>query len=186
MRSGFARSGPVRECRIQGDGAARPSWWDPSLAEGTSSTWSARITPCVSDGLRRTTRTGTDSGRHSGRHSGRASDTGVPSGVVGGAYRGRWKNVSERFVPYGRGGDRTRRDLYILKPGERRPPRRRLLGHRLQPGTDAGGSRHRRLRYRGVGPAGLRVGRHVRYRRADVDCWLAGRADTTSETGGGR
>lgn len=27
-------------------------------------------------------------------------------------------------------------------------------------------------RYRGVGPRGVRVGRHVRYRRQDVDDWL--------------
>ncbi len=27
-------------------------------------------------------------------------------------------------------------------------------------------------RHRGVGPRGLRVGRYVRYRQADVDAWL--------------
>jgi excisionase family DNA binding protein len=27
-------------------------------------------------------------------------------------------------------------------------------------------------RHRGVGPAGLRVGRHVRYRMRDVEAWL--------------
>jgi excisionase family DNA binding protein len=27
-------------------------------------------------------------------------------------------------------------------------------------------------RYRGKGPVGMRVGRHVRYRRADVEEWL--------------
>ena len=27
-------------------------------------------------------------------------------------------------------------------------------------------------RHRGLGPPGLRVGRHVRYRQADVDAWL--------------
>jgi excisionase family DNA binding protein len=27
-------------------------------------------------------------------------------------------------------------------------------------------------RYKGVGPRGLRIGRHVRYRPADVDAWL--------------
>lgn len=32
-------------------------------------------------------------------------------------------------------------------------------------------------RYRGLGPAGLRVGRYVRYRRADVDAWLETRFD---------
>jgi hypothetical protein len=29
-------------------------------------------------------------------------------------------------------------------------------------------------RYRGVGPAYAKVGRHIRYRRRDVDRWLAG------------
>lgn len=32
-------------------------------------------------------------------------------------------------------------------------------------------------RYKGTGPRGSRVGRHVRYRRADVDAWLAEHAD---------
>lgn len=32
-------------------------------------------------------------------------------------------------------------------------------------------------RHRGEGPPGYRVGRHVRYRRAAVEDWLAGRAD---------
>jgi excisionase family DNA binding protein len=27
-------------------------------------------------------------------------------------------------------------------------------------------------RHRGIGPPGMRVGRHVRYRRSDVDAWL--------------
>jgi predicted DNA-binding transcriptional regulator AlpA len=27
-------------------------------------------------------------------------------------------------------------------------------------------------RYRGVGPAYVKVGKHVRYRRADIDAWL--------------
>jgi len=27
-------------------------------------------------------------------------------------------------------------------------------------------------RYKGVGPRGLRIGRHVRYRSADVEAWL--------------
>lgn len=30
-----------------------------------------------------------------------------------------------------------------------------------------------RWRYHGEGPPGLRLGRHVRYRQADVDAWLA-------------
>lgn len=29
-----------------------------------------------------------------------------------------------------------------------------------------------RWRSEGVGPPGLRLGRHVRYRRSDVDAWL--------------
>ena len=32
-------------------------------------------------------------------------------------------------------------------------------------------------RHRGLGPPGLRVGRHVRYRQADVDVWLESRLD---------
>jgi excisionase family DNA binding protein len=32
-------------------------------------------------------------------------------------------------------------------------------------------------RHRGEGPAGYRVGRHVRYRRAAVESWLEDRAD---------
>jgi excisionase family DNA binding protein len=32
-------------------------------------------------------------------------------------------------------------------------------------------------RHRGLGPRGLRVGRHVRYRHADVDAWLETRVD---------
>lgn len=32
-------------------------------------------------------------------------------------------------------------------------------------------------RHRGQGPRGYRVGRHVRYRRADVEAWLAERLD---------
>ncbi len=32
-------------------------------------------------------------------------------------------------------------------------------------------------RHRGLGPPGLRVGRHVRYRQADVDAWLESRLD---------
>jgi predicted DNA-binding transcriptional regulator AlpA len=32
-------------------------------------------------------------------------------------------------------------------------------------------------RYKGVGPAGVRVGRHLRYRAADVEAWIDGRAN---------
>ncbi|GAB2594265.1 helix-turn-helix transcriptional regulator [Microlunatus antarcticus] len=32
-------------------------------------------------------------------------------------------------------------------------------------------------RHRGEGPQGYRIGRHVRYRRAAVETWLAGRLD---------
>jgi excisionase family DNA binding protein len=32
-------------------------------------------------------------------------------------------------------------------------------------------------RYKGVGPAGVRVGRHLRYRAADVEAWVDGRAE---------
>ena len=31
-------------------------------------------------------------------------------------------------------------------------------------------------RYKGVGPVGVRVGRHLRYREADVEAWIEGRA----------
>jgi len=31
-------------------------------------------------------------------------------------------------------------------------------------------------RYKGTGPRGLRVGRHIRYRRADVERWLESQA----------
>jgi excisionase family DNA binding protein len=31
-------------------------------------------------------------------------------------------------------------------------------------------------RYKGVGPAGVRVGRHLRYRAADVEAWIDCRA----------
>jgi excisionase family DNA binding protein len=34
-----------------------------------------------------------------------------------------------------------------------------------------------RWRHRHEGPKGLRVGRHVRYRRSDVETWLEGQAD---------
>lgn len=32
-------------------------------------------------------------------------------------------------------------------------------------------------RYRGTGPRGSKVGKHVRYRRSDVDAWLEDHAD---------
>lgn len=32
-------------------------------------------------------------------------------------------------------------------------------------------------RYRGGGPPGYRIGRHVRFRMNDVEAWLAGRAE---------
>lgn len=32
-------------------------------------------------------------------------------------------------------------------------------------------------RYKGTGPKGSKVGRHVRYRRSDVDAWLESQAD---------
>jgi excisionase family DNA binding protein len=35
-------------------------------------------------------------------------------------------------------------------------------------------------RYRGVGPVGYRVGRHVRYRMSEVDRWLEAQADRQS------
>ena len=35
-------------------------------------------------------------------------------------------------------------------------------------------------RHRGEGPAGYRLGKHVRFRRADVDAWLATQADSAS------
>lgn len=36
----------------------------------------------------------------------------------------------------------------------------------------------RRWRYIGTGPTSLKVGRHVRYRLADVDAWLDAQAST--------
>ena len=38
-------------------------------------------------------------------------------------------------------------------------------------------------RHRGEGPPGYRVGRHVRYRRAAVEEWLAGQADQVRMAG---
>jgi excisionase family DNA binding protein len=35
----------------------------------------------------------------------------------------------------------------------------------------------RQWRWRGVGPRGIRVGRHIRYRRSDVDRWVEDQAD---------
>ncbi len=35
----------------------------------------------------------------------------------------------------------------------------------------------RRWRYRSTGPRGIRVGKHVRYRRDDVESWLDAHAD---------
>lgn len=32
-------------------------------------------------------------------------------------------------------------------------------------------------RYKGTGPRAMRVGRHLRYRRADVEAWLQTRGD---------
>ena len=32
-------------------------------------------------------------------------------------------------------------------------------------------------RYQGRGPKGYKIGRHVRYKRSDVDAWLETRAD---------
>ena len=37
----------------------------------------------------------------------------------------------------------------------------------------------------GVGPAYFRVGRHVRYRPADVDAWLDGQRQATDDGAGG-
>lgn len=37
-----------------------------------------------------------------------------------------------------------------------------------------------RWRTEGRGPRGIRVGRHVRFRRADVDAWLDSHADERS------
>lgn len=41
-------------------------------------------------------------------------------------------------------------------------------------------------RSRGTGPAFVKVGRHVRYRRAAVDVWLRERERQVAERGGGR
>jgi excisionase family DNA binding protein len=39
-------------------------------------------------------------------------------------------------------------------------------------------------RYRGEGPRGYRIGRHVRYRRAAVQAWLETKADTQRHAAG--
>jgi excisionase family DNA binding protein len=36
-------------------------------------------------------------------------------------------------------------------------------------------------RYRGVGPRSVRIGRHIRYRAADVDEWLESQASGLAE-----
>ena len=41
-------------------------------------------------------------------------------------------------------------------------------------------------RNRGTGPRGYRIGRHVRYRRSDVELWLEEQADEPQEVVGGR
>ena len=38
-------------------------------------------------------------------------------------------------------------------------------------------------RHRGLGPAGFRVGRHLRYRQSDVKKWIAQQIEATAETG---
>ncbi len=35
-------------------------------------------------------------------------------------------------------------------------------------------------RYRGEGPPGFRVGRHLRFRQSDVEQWIRGRLETSS------
>ncbi len=35
-------------------------------------------------------------------------------------------------------------------------------------------------RHRGLGPAGFRVGRHVRFRRSDVELWITGQLEHSS------
>jgi excisionase family DNA binding protein len=35
-------------------------------------------------------------------------------------------------------------------------------------------------RYRGQGPSGFRVGRHIRYRQCDVDQWISDQLATSS------
>ncbi|WP_235970112.1 helix-turn-helix transcriptional regulator [Microlunatus kandeliicorticis] len=38
-------------------------------------------------------------------------------------------------------------------------------------------------RHRGEGPAGYRIGGHVRFRRVDVEAWLASCAESSSPAG---
>ena len=42
----------------------------------------------------------------------------------------------------------------------------------------------RRWRYTGLGPPGVKLGRHVRYRREDVDRWIEQRKDPVGAKGG--
>ena len=37
-------------------------------------------------------------------------------------------------------------------------------------------------RHRGLGPAGFRVGRHLRFRRSDVEEWIEGQLEATAES----
>ncbi|MGI8753977.1 MAG: helix-turn-helix transcriptional regulator [Acidimicrobiales bacterium] len=39
--------------------------------------------------------------------------------------------------------------------------------------------------HRGTGPKALKIGRHLRFRRSDVDAWLAGCEIKASEAAGG-
>ena len=41
-------------------------------------------------------------------------------------------------------------------------------------------------RHKGIGPRGLRVGRHLRYRRKDIDAWLEGLDDGRRVSAGRR
>ena len=38
-----------------------------------------------------------------------------------------------------------------------------------------------RWRWSGIGPAYLKIGRSIRYRRVDLEAWLAGRAVSTKD-----
>lgn len=59
-----------------------------------------------------------------------------------------------------------------------RPPKRRALDDPLMTIEEVAGYMQVPIktlydwRHRGIGPSGMRVGRHVRYRRSDVDDWL--------------
>ncbi|HZD24135.1 MAG TPA: helix-turn-helix domain-containing protein [Acidimicrobiia bacterium] len=37
-------------------------------------------------------------------------------------------------------------------------------------------------RYRGLGPSGFRVGRHIRYRQSDVDRWICDQVATSDSS----